>query len=126
MIVLPGFVDTHRHVWQTQLRTLAADWSLFDYLVRMRSIYSAFYTPQMPISAIIGRAGSGQRRRNDLCRPQSHGQFSRPCRLLINGLDHAGIGRLCYGFFVNPSPDGPELRHPAGAMRTFAVSAASV
>jgi len=26
MIVLPGFVDTHRHVWQTQLRTVATDW----------------------------------------------------------------------------------------------------
>src|SRR5688572_21083178 len=43
MIVTPGFVDTHRHVWQTQLRTVAADWSLFDYVARMRSIYGSFY-----------------------------------------------------------------------------------
>src|SRR5690349_21913017 len=45
MIVLPGFVDTHRHVWQTQLRTVATDWSLFDYFAQMRLLYSAFYEP---------------------------------------------------------------------------------
>ncbi|MFI4975757.1 MAG: amidohydrolase family protein [Caulobacterales bacterium] len=44
MIVAPGFVDTHRHVWQTQLRTIATDWSLFDYFVLMRLIASTFYT----------------------------------------------------------------------------------
>jgi 5-methylthioadenosine/S-adenosylhomocysteine deaminase len=27
-IVLPGFVDTHRHTWQCLLRNAAADWSL--------------------------------------------------------------------------------------------------
>jgi cytosine/adenosine deaminase-related metal-dependent hydrolase len=35
-LLLPGFVDTHRHVWQTQLRTAAGDWSLYDYLINMR------------------------------------------------------------------------------------------
>src|ERR1700753_3354640 len=30
-IVIPGFVDTHRHLWQTQLRGLAADWTLNPY-----------------------------------------------------------------------------------------------
>ena len=44
MIVAPGFVDTHRHVWQTQLRTVATDWSLLDYLVHMRLVASTFYT----------------------------------------------------------------------------------
>jgi cytosine/adenosine deaminase-related metal-dependent hydrolase len=44
MIVAPGFVDTHRHVWQTQMRTVATDWSLFDYGVYMRRIASTFYT----------------------------------------------------------------------------------
>lgn len=31
-IVLPGFVDTHRHVWQSALRSIAADTTLGDYL----------------------------------------------------------------------------------------------
>ncbi|GLZ35897.1 TRZ/ATZ family hydrolase [Lentzea sp. NBRC 105346] len=32
LIVLPGFVDTHRHMWQTLVRSLAADVSLGQYI----------------------------------------------------------------------------------------------
>ena len=30
-IVSPGFIDTHHHVWQTQLRGVHADETLLDY-----------------------------------------------------------------------------------------------
>lgn len=43
-IILPGFVDVHRHTWQTQLRSAAKNWTLYDYLVTMRMCYPAFYT----------------------------------------------------------------------------------
>jgi len=32
MIVLPGFVDTHRHMWEALIRGIGADWSLVTYL----------------------------------------------------------------------------------------------
>ncbi|MCL6517225.1 amidohydrolase family protein [Alicyclobacillus sp.] len=32
MIVIPGFVDTHRHVWEAVIRNAGADWSLPTYL----------------------------------------------------------------------------------------------
>ncbi len=32
-IVLPGFVDTHRHMWQTAMRGYGADWTLTQYFV---------------------------------------------------------------------------------------------
>lgn len=32
MIVLPGFVDTHRHVWEAVIRNVGPDWSLPTYL----------------------------------------------------------------------------------------------
>lgn len=37
-VVMPGFVDTHRHTWQTCLRGICADWTLGDYArgVRIR------------------------------------------------------------------------------------------
>jgi cytosine/adenosine deaminase-related metal-dependent hydrolase len=35
-VVMPGFVDTHRHTWQTALRAICADWTLYDYVVGMR------------------------------------------------------------------------------------------
>ncbi len=43
-ILLPGFVDAHRHVWQTALRGVAGDWTLFEYLVYVRSVYSPRYS----------------------------------------------------------------------------------
>ncbi|CAM3847703.1 amidohydrolase family protein [Alkalicoccus chagannorensis] len=32
MIVLPGFVDSHRHAWESVIRNVGADWSLQKYL----------------------------------------------------------------------------------------------
>lgn len=32
-ILMPGMVDTHRHMWQTALRGLGADWTLSQYFV---------------------------------------------------------------------------------------------
>lgn len=31
-IVMPGFVDTHRHVWESLLRHIGTDWTLLTYL----------------------------------------------------------------------------------------------
>lgn len=42
-LVLPGFVDTHRHTWQTQLRGLCADWTLTDYFNGIRTVISPSY-----------------------------------------------------------------------------------
>jgi cytosine/adenosine deaminase-related metal-dependent hydrolase len=39
-VVLPGFVDTHRHTWQTALRAICADWTLLDYTIGMRMTLS--------------------------------------------------------------------------------------
>lgn len=46
MIVAPGFVDTHRHTWQTQLRGLCGDWTLTDYFNGVRLLASPAYTPE--------------------------------------------------------------------------------
>lgn len=43
-IVSPGFIDTHRHTWQTQLRAIGADYVLSDYILNLRQIYGASYT----------------------------------------------------------------------------------
>lgn len=45
-IVSPGFIDTHRHTWQTQLRTVATDFVLSDYILDLRHIYGASYSVQ--------------------------------------------------------------------------------
>src|SRR5687767_16003128 len=32
-IVMPGMIDTHRHMWQTAMRGYGADWTLTPYFV---------------------------------------------------------------------------------------------
>src|SRR6476660_7093628 len=44
-IVLPGFVDTHRHTWQSLLRNTATDWSLAQYFGGVRGVMGELYTP---------------------------------------------------------------------------------
>jgi 5-methylthioadenosine/S-adenosylhomocysteine deaminase len=45
-VVMPGFVDTHRHTWQTALRAICADWTLVDYFRGIRQSISPRYTPE--------------------------------------------------------------------------------
>ncbi len=35
-VVMPGFIDTHRHTWQTPFRGVCADWTLEDYFRGIR------------------------------------------------------------------------------------------
>jgi 5-methylthioadenosine/S-adenosylhomocysteine deaminase len=45
-IVMPGFVDTHRHVWQAPWRNIASDWSLAHYFTGLHAGLSGHYRPQ--------------------------------------------------------------------------------
>ncbi len=105
MIVLPGFVDTHRHVWQTQLRTVATDWSLFNYFTQMRLMYSAFYEPD---DVFLGNhVGALEALDAGVTTVVDH------CHILhtpehtdeaLRGLDESGIRAVfCYGLFESPS-----------------------
>jgi cytosine/adenosine deaminase-related metal-dependent hydrolase len=55
MIVIPGFVDTHRHTWQCLLRNSATDWSLAQYFGGVRGVMGELYTPEdMYVANYIG------------------------------------------------------------------------
>ena len=45
-IVLPGFIDGHRHIWQGPLRGVCADWSIMDYASRIRLNAARHFTPE--------------------------------------------------------------------------------
>lgn len=45
-VVLPGFVDTHRHTWQSIVRNVASDWSLTEYLAGLHTGLSRHYRPE--------------------------------------------------------------------------------
>jgi len=103
-IVAPGFVDTHRHVWQTQLRGVAANWSLFDYSCSMRNAYGVSYDPE---DAYLGNyAGALEAVAAGVTTlvDHSHLQISEEHSAgLIRGLREAGVrGVYCHGLYANP------------------------
>ncbi|MFI9536912.1 amidohydrolase family protein [Nocardia fusca] len=45
-IVIPGFVDTHRHVYQILMRGLGSNWSLMQYLTAIIGTLGPSFTPE--------------------------------------------------------------------------------
>ena len=45
-IVIPGFVDSHRHLWQTAIRNIAADWTLSQYITAILIGLGPIYRPE--------------------------------------------------------------------------------
>jgi 5-methylthioadenosine/S-adenosylhomocysteine deaminase len=46
MIVIPGFVDTHRHTWEAAIRGCAPNATLDDYFVEVLDTFAPLYRPQ--------------------------------------------------------------------------------
>lgn len=56
LLVMPGFVDTHRHTWQTMIRGIASDWSLAQYAKGAHATFKHLYTPEdIYIGNLLGR-----------------------------------------------------------------------
>lgn len=103
MIVAPGFVDTHRHVWQTQLRTITSDWGLFEYISYIRIIASGFYTAD---DAYLGNyVGALEAVNAGVTTIIDHSHIMNSpehADAAARGLQDAGIrGVFCYGTFEN-------------------------
>lgn len=45
-IAMPGFVDTHRHLWEGGMRSVAADWSILDFSGNIRLFAAKFFQPE--------------------------------------------------------------------------------
>jgi 5-methylthioadenosine/S-adenosylhomocysteine deaminase len=55
-IVIPGFVDTHRHTWESQLRQISVDWTLFEYLKNLFGQFGVNFRPEdVYAGTLIGR-----------------------------------------------------------------------
>jgi cytosine/adenosine deaminase-related metal-dependent hydrolase len=46
MIVIPGFVDTHRHTWEAAIRNCAPNATLDDYFVEVLDTFAPLYRPE--------------------------------------------------------------------------------
>ena len=50
-IVIPGFIDTHRHTWETSIRTCAPDYTLGTYFGAILDQFAPKYRPQDVLAA---------------------------------------------------------------------------
>ena len=80
-IVIPGFIDTHRHTWETSIRTCAPDYALVAYF---GSILDKF-APALPARRRlrrqpVGRARVHQRGHHDARRLVAHHEHAGPRR----------------------------------------------
>lgn len=104
MIVMPGFVDTHRHTWQTQLRGVASDWTLYNYTTRIRLGYSSCYEPD---DAYVGNfAGAIEALNAGVTTIVDHSHIINSpehADEALRGLVDSGIRAVfCFGLFPNP------------------------
>jgi cytosine/adenosine deaminase-related metal-dependent hydrolase len=59
VILLPGFHDTHRHAWQSQLRRLLPDGDLASYLTKVHASLAHHYRPiDMYVGNLISALGA--------------------------------------------------------------------
>jgi 5-methylthioadenosine/S-adenosylhomocysteine deaminase len=103
-IVMPGFVDTHRHSWQTGIRGVAADWSLHDYVRHIRLGYARAYRPEdVYISVLVGlleALDSGITTLCDFCHIMNSPDHADAAQ---DAMRDAGLRtRLYYGFYDVP------------------------
>ncbi len=121
-IVLPGFVDTHRHTWQSVVRNVASDWSLTEYLAGLHTGLSKYFRPKTPTPATtsapyepttpsITTSSTGR----TTSRPPAHARPRHPARSRTRGMRavfaHGG-GNKQWGAPL-PSPNN----HPDDARR---------
>ena len=105
-IVMPGFVDTHRHSWQTGIRGVAADWSLHEYVRHIRLGYARVYRPEdVYISQLVGlleALDSGITAMCDFCHIMNSPAHADAA---MDAVLAAGMRtRLHYGFYDVPLP----------------------
>jgi len=110
-IVSPGFIDTHRHTWQTQLRTICTDFVLADYLLTLRHVYGSCYSPH---DAYLGNyCGALESIDNGITCLIDHSHIMNSpehADAAVKGLKDAKIrGTFCYGFYPNPAWEGSKM-----------------
>jgi cytosine/adenosine deaminase-related metal-dependent hydrolase len=127
---MPGFVDTHRHTWQTTLRAICADWTLMDYFRGVRQAISPRYAAEDVYAGnhvgALEALDAGVTTILDFSHCNNTPEHADAA---LAGLRDAGIRAVFgYGYFPAPSEEGGFTDHQARIadahrIRTEALSA---
>ena len=119
-IVLPGFIDTHRHTWQSLFRGICSDWTLGDYYFGMRLGISPAYTADdVRLGNFYGAVdalNSGVTTLLDFSHCNNTPDHSDGA---VQGLLQSGIrASFCYGFFES-SPERSQFGDHTARLADF-------
>jgi cytosine/adenosine deaminase-related metal-dependent hydrolase len=114
-MVAPGFVDTHRHTWQSAMRGIAAGWDLARYQYEFQMSEAPYFTPEdVYVGTLLGALAAIDSGITTL-RDESHIQNSwAHTEAAVTALSESGI-RACFGYGWPSSKEymkGSVLPHP--------------
>jgi cytosine/adenosine deaminase-related metal-dependent hydrolase len=121
-VVIPGFVDTHRHMWEGFLRNSLPDGSLADYIALIQKKFGANYTPEDCYAAnllsTLGCIDVGVTTVLDWSHIQNSPEHTDAC---IKALNESGVRAVfAYGYPETPSGnwrDAPKNKFPGDIAR---------
>ena len=122
MIVMPGFIDTHRHIWEGILRNIAPDALLGEYFVNILGVLAPVYRPQDAYAgnlvSALGAIDAGITTLLDWSHIQNTPEHSDA---VISALGESGL--RCVFAYGTPNLDMPawwhnsSLKHPRDITR---------
>lgn len=100
-ILIPGIVNCHMHTWQTALRGLAANWTLFEYFKWTHRGLAKVYLPEdieiATLAGALGQINSGTTTLGDWCHSNPTPAHTDAA---VQGLRESGIRAV----FLHGSP----------------------
>lgn len=104
-IAMPGFVDTHRHMWAAMLRGGACYGDLHDYFVKVVFTYGAAFTPEDTYRSVrFGLAESVDGGITSMHAWEHNIQTPAHARAALQAMQESGLrGRFSYGPSSDPS-----------------------
>jgi cytosine/adenosine deaminase-related metal-dependent hydrolase len=121
-VVMPGFVDTHRHMWEGFLRNSLPDGSLMDYIALIQKKFGANYQPEdcyiANLLSTLGCIDVGVTTVLDWSHIQNSPEHTDAC---IKGLQESGVRSVfAFGYPQTASgnwKDAPKQKYPGDIAR---------
>src|SRR5215510_3783483 len=115
MIVMPGFIDTHRHMWEGPLRNILPNGLLSDYTRDITGTARAVYRPEdVRIGNLVSALGAVNAGVTTILDWSHIGNSPQHTDAAIEGLRESGI-RAVYAF--GGGTGGPQNQFPADIRR---------
>lgn len=119
-IIIPGLINAHLHTWQTGLRSIGTNWSLLEYLLKLRFGNEANFTPEDirigNYTGAINQINCGTTTLGDWCHNNPTPDHTNAA---IEALNESGIRAV---FFHGTPMLSAEEKHPRQEIERLAKS----